>query len=407
MRFLLLGPFLGLLLLESTTTSLLVANEESPVPPPLRPDTRLELGTKLLEFERRLFHELPAEEELQEIDRGFDAATLAFFAGSGDAALLELDALIARLPSVEGADVTYASTWTNLDLDLLHAECDALETRLEAAIVKMPDLVDLADIAFSRVHKLRAQTPGDTLRLVEPFERFRSEVASEVATISRGKDPYVNRSGNSWRAFSRKQVWRADDRSNDSVPYRIVVPSDPQAGESFPLVVAFHGAGGDENMFAFAYGAGLLAKLAESRRFVLVTPRTYALVWKPELLRPLLLRAMREAPIDTRRVYSIGHSLGATPALSIGDEAGVTIAATAIFAGTPRPAKSQRPTILFAGKNDRVISFSLIERAAKALGSNLTFRPIEGRGHTILVGEYLEEAVDFLLKHTAPEDETK
>lgn len=407
MTLFLLGRLLGLLLLQSTTTTHLVANEESPVPPHLRPDSRLELGTKLLEFERRLFNKLPAEEELQEIDRGFDAATLAFFAGSGDAALLELDALIERLPGVEGADVTYASTWTNLDLELLDAECDALETRLEAAIVKMPDLVDLADVAFARVDKLRAQTPGDTLRLVEPFQRFRSEVASEVATISRGKDPYLDRPGNSWRAFSRKQVWRAADRTSNSVPYRIVVPSDRRTDESFPLVLAFHGAGGDENMFAFAYGAGLLAKLAESRRFVLVTPLTYPLVWRPKLLRPLLLHALREAPIDTRRVYSIGHSLGATPALSIGDEPGITIAATAIFAGTLPRSNSQRPTIVFAGKNDPLIPFSSIERTAKALGPNLTFRPIEGRGHTILVGEYLEEAVDFLLKHTAPETETK
>src|SRR5690606_39354128 len=55
-----------------------------------------------------------------------------------------------------------------------------------------------------------------------------------------------------------------------------------------PLVIAFHGAGGEESQWLEAYGSGALAKLARERGFLLVAPRTYPLVGKPERMVALL-----------------------------------------------------------------------------------------------------------------------
>lgn len=369
-----------------------------------RPDIRVELGRRLLEFERRLDAHRPEESELRQLDAAFDRATLSFFSGQASHALTELDALIERLPPLDEPAPDQLATWRDLDRERLDQEREALEARLARALVKMPDLVDIASIAFARLSKLRSDDAADTLRLVEPFDRFREEVASEVAAICRGVDPYRGRSGDSWQAITKRTVWRADDLPNNLIPYRIVIPSQRRPDERFPLVIAFHGAGGDENMFPFAYGAGELARLAEAKRFVLMSPLTYPFLWRTEYFSKLTTRAEHLAPIDLRRVYLLGHSLGCGVTETITSRHHESIAAIALFAGNTLQSIRKRPTIAFFGKNDPLLAARFLGSLAnRADQDGLSLRVIEDRGHTLFVGERLEEAVDFLLTHSLPE----
>lgn len=390
------------------SSSLRLVQDVEPERPPLHPDLRLELGARLLEFERRLKAARPEENELRAFDAAFDRATLEFFGGNSHSALGALDECIAGLPALDPPAADCLATWRDLDEGSLAEERDALAARLESAIEKMPDLVDVAGIAFARLDKLRARDPGDTLRLVEPFDRFREEVAAEVAAICRGVDPYRGRSGNRWQAITTKQVWRFADLANDVVPYRIVIPTDRRPDERFPLVIAFHGAGGDENMFAFAYGAGELARLAEEKRFVLITPLTYPFLRRTELFSRLKTRAEYLAPIDDSRLYTLGHSMGCGPASVIAVATHRGVAATALFAGSGSVAAASPPTIVVFGKNDLVVPFRTAERRlSKIEGARISIRAIEDRGHTLLVGEHLADAVDFLLSHSLPEPTSK
>lgn len=89
------------------------------------------------------------------------------------------------------------------------------------------------------------------------------------------------------------------------MPAKRVAESPP------PLVVALHGAGGSENMFFDGYGAGKIVKLCEQRGWMLVAPR----VGFGIQLAPMLEGLQKRFPFDEKRVFVIGHSMGAALAL--------------------------------------------------------------------------------------------
>ena len=75
-----------------------------------------------------------------------------------------------------------------------------------------------------------------------------------------------------------------------------------------PLVVALHGAGGSENLFFDGYGDGLCVGLAERRGWFVVSPRNGL----GALDVAGLVDALRARyAIDERRVFVVGHSMGA------------------------------------------------------------------------------------------------
>ena len=53
---------------------------------------------------------------------------------------------------------------------------------------------------------------------------------------------------------------------------RVQVPRDMKKGQSVPLVLALHGAGGSENMFFDGYGDGKVARLCAERGWLLAAP---------------------------------------------------------------------------------------------------------------------------------------
>jgi predicted esterase len=86
----------------------------------------------------------------------------------------------------------------------------------------------------------------------------------------------------------------------------VFVPSGLQ--KEAPLVVALHGAGGSENMFFQAYGAGAIVRHARDLGWVLVAPRGGFSGADPEAV---VAAIAARAPIDRKRVFLVGHSLGA------------------------------------------------------------------------------------------------
>jgi len=204
------------------------------------------------------------------------------------------------------------------------------------------------------------------------------------------------------------------------IPYRLHGPGrdgpghagpggTPPGGGVYPVVVALHGAGGNEHMFLEAYGAGRLAELAEEIGFVVISPSTPALAAAPEGLAGLLDAAEAEFPIDRTRVHLLGHSMGAGAAWSLVTRDPEVARAVACLAGPcgggagrgVSGAPSGWPAVLVVGGAlDPLAPPARLEAVAAQgteQGLNVELRIEENEGHTLLVGAVLDEVVAWLL----------
>jgi predicted esterase len=267
----------------------------------------------------------------------------------------------------------------------LHAARERLLARV-AALPPSP----ARDAVASRVGLLRDAPHPDTTAqaLFDPAE-YLSTVEREVAALAAGRDPFAARVGDVWRTISV---------ANDRIPVRVVAPGD--AGR--PLVVAFHGAGIDENGFAEAYGAGTLVRLAAARGVVLALPRTEPFLRAPAAFDTLVAQLVRDHGIDTARVYVLGHSLGAGVATSLAEaRPGLIRAAAALFGGgAPRGPGPIAPTLFVAASLDPIATPARIRAAhdaAAARGGAVAWAELPSQGHTLGVTAALGLALDWLL----------
>ncbi len=206
-----------------------------------------------------------------------------------------------------------------------------------------------------------------------------------------------------------------------TLPMRVVVPKSAaaaiEAGRRVPVVIALHGAGGDENMFLDAYGAGRIATLAEQHGFIVLSPRTETIMGAT-VLRPgdgqpqgnaifaeVLAFAAQRWTIDPARVYVVGHSMGAAAASALARSEHDRLAAVACIAGGPRRTQPTdiAPTLVIAAEIDPIIPAPPLRRAAEAsakAGAPVEFSLSNGAGHTLVVNDELPRAIDWLLART-------
>jgi poly(3-hydroxybutyrate) depolymerase len=190
------------------------------------------------------------------------------------------------------------------------------------------------------------------------------------------------------------------------IPYRVYAPANRAPGARLPLVVALHGAGGDENMFLEAYGAGAIRGLADTRGFIVVTPATMPMLRSTDALARLIDTLATELPVDRARVYLLGHSLGAAAAWNLArlrpDLVAAVVCISGACGGVPAPAPPRVPPLLsVVGELDPIAQPARVEAAAaeaRAAGRAVEFRLVPGYGHTLVVGVVLPDVVDWLLR---------
>jgi predicted esterase len=232
------------------------------------------------------------------------------------------------------------------------------------------------------------RTTTQTLDLAE----LRDDVEREIAALEDGSDPYKGRAGDLWRTI---RVGDAD------IPVRVYVPQRLAGASDAPMVIALHGAGGDENLFPDAYGAGVIKDLADERGFILVSPQTRFFVANPEVFRAVIDVMAECYDIDRARVFGVGHSLGAIALTSVASNMVDTLAGMACLAGplVIRPPDSAPPTLLAAGELDPIAPPDRLARYASALqAAGVTVENVvyEDLGHTLMVNDALPDALQWL-----------
>lgn len=98
--------------------------------------------------------------------------------------------------------------------------------------------------------------------------------------------------------------------------YILYTPEDYTEDQSYPLLFAFHGLGGNMNS---SYNNSQLHLIAEREKFILVHPEGLSARWNVlsvsdnidlDFVRQLLLSLQQEFNIDANRIYSTGMSNG-------------------------------------------------------------------------------------------------
>lgn len=222
------------------------------------------------------------------------------------------------------------------------------------------------------------------------------EVDAELSALERGENPYAGRTGDYWRVV----------KSGDTeIPFRVYLPPSAENLERIPVVVAFHGAGGDENMFMDAYGAGIAKDLAEEHAFMLISPLTYAFGDEnaPEHFDHLLKALAADYPVDSRRIFVLGHSMGGGTTANMVMTRAERIAAAACLFGFRKIDHAVGvipPTLVLGAEHDPIVQPEGLKTNAQDgidRGLDIEFRLVENYGHTLSVGNVMATTVDWLL----------
>jgi pimeloyl-ACP methyl ester carboxylesterase len=189
-----------------------------------------------------------------------------------------------------------------------------------------------------------------------------------------------------------------DGKNNQIV--RVEVPK--LSGEPMPVLCAFHGAGGSENMFFETYGAGRLIDLARQRTWLVVSPRqTMSLNGLSMNLEQILDGLSDIAPTASKQAVLVGHSMGAAQAISQASKHPERVRAVVALGGGGRPTASdsiaQIPFWIAAGSNDFGRSGArALATQLERLGCVVAYRDYPEVEHMVIVQAALDDLFAFL-----------
>ena len=193
--------------------------------------------------------------------------------------------------------------------------------------------------------------------------------------------------------------------TGDGKAYRLYVPPRSADGVArpLPLVVALHGAGGNEDMYFEAYGAGEALALAAARGWILAAPDVATdAVAVAEDVRTLL-------DVDPKRIHLTGHSMGAVAAWAAAAARPELWAGVAPVAGgallIPRGSEGRPPPPVLAVTGDLDFGRATTEAAARRArdaGLAVELRVLPDLDHLLVVAASLPGIFAWFDAHPRP-----
>ncbi|MFK7740866.1 MAG: prolyl oligopeptidase family serine peptidase [Planctomycetota bacterium] len=278
----------------------------------------------------------------------------------------------------------------------------AIERAAKAAKAAVKSTIESESLVFvsNLLRVMKRRTPHETLlpgsELLAEAERLAAACASEQQVYQ------VARAGS---FHLRVPVGRG------ALPTRLFAPPLPasisslkaaeQAGERRPLVVALHGAGGSENLFFDGYGDGMAVAMCRERGWYCASPRNgMGGVDVVGLIDALVARY----PIDTDRVFVVGHSMGAAAAMGSVARTPGRFRAVAPVSGGGRVRRSDAfakvPFFVAAGGRDFGRAGSLrLRKAMESAGAKVEWRDYPAAEHFGVMQLSLPDVFAFFDKH--------
>jgi poly(3-hydroxybutyrate) depolymerase len=300
---------------------------------------------------------------------------------------------------------------------VLCAGLDARAANLAAQASKAPEAV-----------RAEALYPVDVMRNANlgriPLGTFdvRKELdAAEQAlpAVKAGKDPLAGRTGDFKRHYLLKPA-------GEIMPYRLYVPKAYDARRPWPLIVALHGLGANENSFFEEYGK-LVPKLAEERGYIVAAPLGYRVdggygfslsaapadvltrrtqEYSEQDVMEVLARVRKSYSIDENRIYLMGHSMGAIGTWKLGAKYPDIWAALAPISGTGAPVTVERirhiPEVVIHGDADLTVPVNgsrAMVAEMKRLNVEVKYIEVPGGDHINVAAPNIPGIFDFFDAH--------
>lgn len=232
-----------------------------------------------------------------------------------------------------------------------------------------------------------------TLETDYPAARLFAEAETLVASLDQGNDDLLkNRPG---------QYWLTLPTGAGRTAVRLYAPQNLAKTDAVPLVIAMHGAGGSENMFFEGYGAGGIVKLCEKRGWLLVAPRAASGFGRAASTADFIDALAKLYPVDRKRVFLVGHSMGASTAVAMVSAGPDKVAAVAVLGGGGRIAQPETvkavPFFIGCGKQDFAIALarSLAKSLEKVNGLTVIFKEYVDIEHLAIVQVALPDVFAF------------
>ena len=236
-----------------------------------------------------------------------------------------------------------------------------------------------------------------------PFRDQFTAANAILDALDAGQDPFAGNHGDFRRAY-RSGV------DGTLQPYRIFIP-DRSDGSPAPLVVALHGAGGDENDFFDDLPQSPLQLEAQRHGFFVVCPkgRGSQSGYRGEASQDVfdvLAEVRREYRIDASRIYIMGHSMGAYATWRLAMEQPDLFAALGPISGGGDPKEIARigqiPEYIVHGAADQTVpvaqSRAMAEAARKA-GAEVVYVEVPDAGHQDAMIGQIGPMLDFFARH--------
>lgn len=252
--------------------------------------------------------------------------------------------------------------------------------------VKTPQLQDALASAEYHIELYSLASSSEVNLSHIDFDKEVDAGTHELAELNLGHNPYQERRGDFRRAY-------LSPVDHTLQPYRVYVPNSYDGTKAFPLVVALHGMGGDENSYFDQYANGAFKVEAEKHGYIVVCPkgRKPASMYQGDAEKDVLdviAAAERDYSIDRDRVYLTGHSMGGYGTWSIAIAHPDLFAAIAPISGGGNPARvaqvSNIPALVVHGDADNTVpvqrSREMVEAGKKA-GEEVKYIEVPGGSH--------------------------
>ncbi|MCC6405519.1 MAG: hypothetical protein IT453_00035 [Planctomycetes bacterium] len=307
--------------------------------------------------------------------------------------------LVAR--GTDAEPVALGNAWiVDSSLDLLRQANEAKLKELEPKIAERRNVSLTEAFAVLRARNaLLSDAPSrqDSAQFALDPVAHAAAITEEMAKLERGLDPYRLRVGDLWRTLPVRQEEKA-------VAVHLYAPANAALAKPMPLVIVLGSMGSDENTL-FDLMVPRLRQLADQKGCLVVALRTSRDMMNDRRYDALFSELSDDYPIDSKRVYFIGHAAGAAQLGALLAQRGERIAGFVSLGASDIkfPASRHVPTIVVAGGADELDGSEKMDKKSaryRSTTSAVDFKAIDNVGWYLLPDKALEFGVDWLFQRT-------